>query len=87
MRWSWSRKALETCPRRVVDRAKTLDGVTAGKEFSIWIDDLLKATEVLLRVVVCTLQILSRAQIHAGRICPPRQTRSSVQQHPHCIDL
>jgi hypothetical protein len=63
MRWSWSRKALETCPRRVVDRAKTLDGVTAGKEFSIWIDDLLKATEVLLRVVVCTLQILSRAQI------------------------
>ncbi|KAG1758164.1 Cullin repeat-like-containing domain protein [Suillus occidentalis] len=45
MRQSWSRKALETCPRRVVDRAETLDGVAAGKKFSIWIYNLLKATE------------------------------------------
>lgn len=45
MRGSWSRKALETHSRRVVDRAETLDGVAAGKEFSIWIDNLLKVTE------------------------------------------
>lgn len=45
MRGSWSRKALEMHSRRVVDRAETLDGVAAGKEFSIWIDNLLKVTE------------------------------------------
>ncbi|KAG2063429.1 hypothetical protein BDR04DRAFT_1188894 [Suillus decipiens] len=45
MRGSWSRKALETRSQRVVDRAETLDGVAAGKEFSIWIDNLLKVTE------------------------------------------
>ncbi|KIK41483.1 hypothetical protein CY34DRAFT_107303 [Suillus luteus UH-Slu-Lm8-n1] len=61
MRWSWSRKALEMCSRRVVDRAGTLNGEAAGKEFSIWIENLLKVTEVLSRVVVFTLQIHSRA--------------------------
>ncbi|KAG1772870.1 Cullin repeat-like-containing domain protein [Suillus placidus] len=45
MRGSWSRKALEMHSRRVVDRAETLDGVAAGREFSIWIDNLLKVTE------------------------------------------
>lgn len=45
MHGSWSRKALEMHSRRVVDRAETLDGVAAGKEFSIWIDNLLKVTE------------------------------------------
>ncbi|KAG2739123.1 hypothetical protein P692DRAFT_20387525 [Suillus brevipes Sb2] len=45
MRGSWSHKALEMHSRRVVDRAETLDGVAAGKESSIWIDNLLKVTE------------------------------------------
>ncbi|KAG2746580.1 hypothetical protein P692DRAFT_20954767 [Suillus brevipes Sb2] len=45
MRGNWSRKALEMHSRRVVDRAETLDGVAAGKEFSIWIDNLLRVTE------------------------------------------
>ncbi|KAG1726007.1 Cullin repeat-like-containing domain protein [Suillus paluster] len=45
MRGNWSRKALEMHSRRVVDRAETLDGVAAGKEFGIWIDNLLKVTE------------------------------------------
>ncbi|KAG0697424.1 Cullin repeat-like-containing domain protein [Suillus ampliporus] len=45
MRGNWSRKALEMHSRRVVDRAETLDGVAAGKEFRIWIDNLLKVTE------------------------------------------
>jgi exocyst complex protein 7 len=64
MRGNWSRKALEMHSRRVVDRAETLDGVAAGKEFSIWIDNLLKVTEVLLLVIVFILQILSRARTH-----------------------
>ncbi|KAG1727516.1 Cullin repeat-like-containing domain protein [Suillus lakei] len=45
MRGNWSRKTLEMHSRRVVDRAETLDGVAAGKEFSTWIDNLLKVTE------------------------------------------
>jgi exocyst complex protein 7 len=56
MRGSWSRKALEMHSRRVVDRAETLDGVAAGKEFSIWIDNLLKVTEVLFIVIVLILK-------------------------------
>ncbi|KAG1808137.1 Cullin repeat-like-containing domain protein [Suillus variegatus] len=45
MRGNWSRKALEMHSRRVVDRAETLDGVAAGKEFGVWIDSLLRVTE------------------------------------------
>lgn len=55
MRGNWSRKALEMHSRRVVDRAETLDGVAAGKEFGIWIDNLLKVAEVRFLVI---LQIL-----------------------------
>jgi exocyst complex protein 7 len=63
---SWSRKALEMHSRRVVDQAKTLGGVAARKEFSIWIDNLLKVTDAFL--VVFTLQILSRARTHKPNI-------------------
>ena len=52
MRGNWSRKALETHSRRLVDRAETLDGVAAGKEFGIWIDNLLKVAEVLFLLVI-----------------------------------
>jgi len=52
MRGNWSRKALETHSRRLVDRAETLDGVAAGKEFVIWIDNLLKVAEVLFLLVI-----------------------------------
>ncbi|TDL22018.1 hypothetical protein BD410DRAFT_771026 [Rickenella mellea] len=45
MRGSWSRKCLETEGRRVVDRAETVDGVSGGLEFGLWVDNLLTVAE------------------------------------------
>ncbi|KAI0699055.1 Cullin repeat-like-containing domain protein [Cerioporus squamosus] len=41
MRGAWVRKCLETFGKRVVDRAETIDGVTAGQEVGKWTRDLL----------------------------------------------
>jgi len=46
MRGNWSRKSLETHAKRVIDRAETLDGVVAGKEFGTWVNNLLRIAEV-----------------------------------------
>lgn len=46
MRGTWNRKSIETHAKRVVDRAETLDGVIAGKEFGTWVDNLLRIAEV-----------------------------------------
>ena len=46
MRGTWNRKSLETHAKRVVDRAETLDGVIAGKEFGTWVENLLRIAEV-----------------------------------------
>ncbi|KIJ59184.1 hypothetical protein HYDPIDRAFT_118771 [Hydnomerulius pinastri MD-312] len=45
MRGNWNRKSIETHAKRVVDRAETLDGVIAGKEFGTWVDNLLRIAE------------------------------------------
>ncbi|KAG6371893.1 Cullin repeat-like-containing domain protein [Boletus reticuloceps] len=45
MRGSWNRKSLEMHAKRVVDRADTLDGVIAGKEFGTWVGNLLRIAE------------------------------------------
>ncbi|KAF8426818.1 Cullin repeat-like-containing domain protein [Boletus edulis BED1] len=47
MRGSWNRKSLEMHAKRVVDRADTLDGVIAGKEFGTWVGNLLRIAEIL----------------------------------------
>lgn len=46
MRGNWDRKSLETHAKRVIDRAETLDGVVAGKEFGTWVNNLLRVAEV-----------------------------------------
>lgn len=46
MRGSWSKKCLENFGRRVVDRAETIDGVAAGREFGRWVNDLLRVADV-----------------------------------------
>lgn len=52
MRGSWGKKCLENYARRVVDRAETIDGVAAGREFGSWVANLLAVAEV--RVVCCS---------------------------------
>ena len=46
MRGSWGKKCLENYARRVVDRAETIDGVAAGREFGAWVANLLSVAEV-----------------------------------------
>lgn len=46
MRGSWVRKCLETYGKRCVDRAETVDGVAAGREFGRWVESLLGVAEV-----------------------------------------
>lgn len=46
MRGTWNRKSLELHAKRVVDRAETLDGVVAGKEFGTWVGNLFRIAEV-----------------------------------------
>ncbi|GJE99593.1 exocyst complex component EXO70 [Phanerochaete sordida] len=45
MRGSWGKKCLENYARRVVDRAETIDGVAAGREFGAWVANLLTVAE------------------------------------------
>ncbi|KAI0250886.1 exocyst complex component exo70 subunit [Lactifluus subvellereus] len=45
MRGNWGRKCLELYGRRVVDRAETTDGVSAGREFGQWTSNLLEVIE------------------------------------------
>ena len=46
MRGVWVRKCLETFGKRVVDRAETIDGVSAGEEVGKWTRDLLTVANV-----------------------------------------
>ena len=46
MRGTWGNKCLENYARRVVDRAETIDGVGAGREFGAWVANLLAVAEV-----------------------------------------
>ncbi|EGO29318.1 hypothetical protein SERLADRAFT_359419 [Serpula lacrymans var. lacrymans S7.9] len=46
MRGNWNRRGLEMHGKRVVDRAETLDGVEAGREFGRWVDHLLGVAEM-----------------------------------------
>jgi hypothetical protein len=87
MRGNWSRKALEMHSRRVVDRAETLDGVAAGKEFGTWIDNLLKVAEVLFPAHTVLFCKISQRVPKTDRIYPPHGTRSLVQYLRHCVDL
>lgn len=46
MRGAWARKCLETYGKRVVERAETIDGVAAGREFGKWVENILNVAEV-----------------------------------------
>lgn len=46
MRGNWARKCLEVYGRRVVDRAETTDGISAGVELGKWTRNLLDVVEV-----------------------------------------
>ena len=48
MRGVWTKKCLESQGKRVVDRADTIDGVQAGREFGKWIELLMGAAAVSL---------------------------------------
>ena len=48
MRGNWARKCLEVYGRRVVDRAETTDGISAGVELGKWTRNLLDVVEVSL---------------------------------------
>lgn len=52
MRGSWGKKCLENYARRVVDRAETIDGVAAGKEFGDWVANLLSVAEVCEGILI-----------------------------------
>ena len=43
---AWVRKCLEMFGKRVVDRAETIDGVSAGEEVGKWTRDLLTVANV-----------------------------------------
>ncbi|EMD34621.1 hypothetical protein CERSUDRAFT_86027 [Gelatoporia subvermispora B] len=45
MRGAWARKCLETYGKRVVERAETIDGVAAGREFGKWVENILKVAD------------------------------------------
>ncbi|OCH84783.1 hypothetical protein OBBRIDRAFT_798791 [Obba rivulosa] len=45
MRGAWARKCLETYGKRIVERAETIDGVAAGREFGKWVENVLKVAE------------------------------------------
>lgn len=49
MRGSWAVKCLEGQGKRVIDRADTVDVITAGKEFGKWVEVLLVVAEVRIR--------------------------------------
>lgn len=46
MRGAWAKRCLELYGRRVVERSETLDGVKAGREFGLWVNNLLTVAEV-----------------------------------------
>ena len=46
MRGAWVRKCLETFGKRLVDRADTIDGVSAGQEVGKWTENMLSVAEV-----------------------------------------
>jgi exocyst complex protein 7 len=48
MRGVWAKKCLEMQGKRVVDRADTIDGVAAGKEFGRWVELVLNVADVCL---------------------------------------
>lgn len=65
MRGSWGKKCLENYARRVVDRAETIDGVAAGKEFGAWVANLLTVAEVRVhcsRSVVYAKRMIGRVR-------------------------
>jgi exocyst complex component 7 len=47
MRGTWGRKCLDGRGKKVIDRAATIDGVVAGREFGNWVKDLLNVAEVV----------------------------------------
>lgn len=52
MRGSWSRKCLETQSKRVVERAETIEGVSSGREFGTWVENLLDVAEVWQNLLI-----------------------------------
>lgn len=59
MRGSWNRKGLETYGKRVIDRAETIDSIAAGREFGMWVDNLMVVAEVsLLSFISVTIDMM-----------------------------
>lgn len=81
MRGSWGKKCLENYARRVVDRAETLDGVAAGREFGTWVANLLNVAEVSYIAVsqVCQANTCAGRVRPTSRACSP--TKPNRPQH------
>ena len=68
MRGNWARKCLEVYGRRVVDRAETTDGISAGVELGKWTRNLLDVIEVGFSGWNVALSL---PHLPSGRIQPP----------------
>jgi len=70
MRGNWARKCLEVYGRRVVDRAETTDGISAGGELGKWTRNLLDVIEVSFSGLNSVPPDLA-----SGRVQPPHPAR------------
>jgi exocyst complex component 7 len=52
MRGSWSRTCLEAHSKRLLERAETIDAVSGGQEFGVWVENLLALAEVSVASVI-----------------------------------
>lgn len=60
MRGSWSRKCLEPHAKRLLERSETVDGVLAGREVGVWVQNMLAVAEVCLPVFIAQDPLLTR---------------------------
>ena len=66
MRGAWAKKCLEMQGKRVVDRADTIDGVTAGQEFGRWVELVLSVAEVRTLFFFATTHLLQSHRMNTS---------------------
>lgn len=57
MRGSWGRRCLEPHAKRLLERAETIDGVLAGREVGVWVQNMLLVAEVRYRYVLLSSRV------------------------------
>lgn len=77
MRGAWGKKCLELYARRVVERSETLDGVKAGREFGVWVNNVLTVAEVRHTILQDTSFL---TPIHVVRVQSPARTCPSLHR-------